>query len=288
VLLNQLWETLHNEVILNESIISFAELQAEVTNLRKTYSGMASNGGGPNFSDVKVREAYALAYHPGLAHAYLQILLNHGLGDFLIQGLGAQPSVGVLGAGAGAETLAFFSFFANRGFRPDGVTLSLLDQADWAVQRQQCCIGKVQEITGMLPKKIHSFIQDVVSPDALSLLSRFVPSNDLIFCPAIYTELEAKKNGYDFINEVCGLMKSQSKILVIDQAEVNGFAAACDKIAGIPQMQLIHRDKMSLRVPSPPAGSLASSVLDGVPFQIENRRIARTNYHLSWVLLQKS
>ena len=285
--LNQLWETLHNEVILNESIISFAELQTEVANLRKTYSGMARNGGGPNFSNAKVREAYALAYHPGHAHAYLQILLNQGLGDFLIQGLGAQSSVGVLGAGAGAETLAFFSFCANRGFRPDGVTLSLLDQADWVVQRQQCCIGKVQEITGMLPKKIDSFIQDVVRPDALSLLSRFVPSNDLIFCPAIYTELEAKKKGHDFINDVCRLMKSQSKILVIDQAEVNGFAAACEEFAGIPQMRLIHRGDMTLRVPSPPAGSLASSVLDGVPYQNENWRIARTKYHFSWVLLQK-
>ena len=191
--LKQLWEVLHNEMILNESIISFAEIQTEVTNLRKTYSGMARNGGGPNFSDAKVREAYALAYHPGHAHAYLQIMLNQGLGDSLIQGLGAQSSVGVLGAGAGAETLAFLCFFANRGFRPDGVTLSLLDQADWAVQRQECCIGRVQEITGMLPKQIDSYIQDVVSPDALSLLSQFVPSNDLIFCPAIYTELEAKK-----------------------------------------------------------------------------------------------
>jgi len=142
----------------NWSIISFAEPQTEVANLRKTYSGMARNGGGPNFSDAKVREAYALAHHPGHAHAYLQILLKRGLGDFLIQGLGAQSSVGVLGAGAGAESLAFFSFFANRGFRPDGVTLSLLDQADWVVQRQQCYIGMVQEITGMLPKKLtHTF-----------------------------------------------------------------------------------------------------------------------------------
>ena len=286
--LNQLWETLHNEMILNESIISFAELQTEVTNLRKTYSGMARNGGGPNFSDAKVREAYALAYHPGHAHAYLQIMLNHGLGDSLIQGLGAQPSVGVLGAGAGAETLAFFCFFAHRGFQLDGVTLSLLDQADWAVQRQQCCIGKVQEITGMLPKKIDSFIQDVISPDALSFLSQFVPSNDLIFCPAIYTELEAKKKGHGFINDVCRLMKSQSMILVIDQAEVNGFAAACDEIAGVPQMRLIHQGNITLRVPVPPVGSFASTVLDGVPRQILNGRIARTKYHFSWVLLQKN
>ena len=285
--LNQLWETLHNEVILNESIISFAELQTEVTNLRKTYSGMARNGGGPNFSDAKVREAYALAYHPGHAHAYLQIMMNQGLGDSLIQGLGSRPSVGVLGAGAGAETLAFFSFFANRGFRPDGVTLSLLDQADWAVQRQECCIGKVQEITGMLPKKIDSFIHDVVSPDALSLLSRFVPSNDLIFCPAIYTELEAEKKGLHFINDVCRLMKGQSKILIIDQTEVNDFATACDEIAGIPQMRLIHRGKMSLKVPSPPAGSFASSVLDGDGHN-PNGRIARNTYKLSWLLLQKN
>jgi hypothetical protein len=82
-------------------------------------------------------------------------------------------------------------------------------------------------------------------------------------------------------------MKSQSKILVIDQAEVNGFAAACEEIAGTPQMRLIHRGNMTLRVPSPPAGSLASSVLDGVPYQIQNWRIARTKYHFSWVLLQK-
>ena len=286
--LNRLWDVLHNEMILNESIISFAELQTEVANLRKTYSGMARNGGGPNFSDAKVREAYALAYHPGHAHAYLQIMLNHGLGDSLIQGLGAQPSVGVLGAGAGAETLAFFCFFAHRGFQLDGVTLSLVDQADWAVQRQECCIGKVQEITGMLPKKIDSFIQDVTSPDAFSFLSQFVPSNDLIFCPAIYTELEVKKKGHGFISDVCRLMKSQSKILVIDQAEVNGFAAACDEIAGVPQMRLIHQGNMTLRVPVPPAGSFASSVLDGVPYQIRNGRIARTKYHFSWVLLQKS
>ena len=286
--LNQLWEVLHNEMILNEIIINFAEIQTEVTNLRKTYSGMAGNGGGPNFNDAKVREAYALAYHPGHAHAYLQIMLDQGLGDSLIQGLGAQPSVGVLGAGAGAETLAFFCFFASRGFQLDGVTLSLVDQADWAVQRHECCIGKVEEITGMLPKKIDSFIQDVISPDAFSFLSQFIPSNDLIFCPAIYTELEAKKKGHGFIKDVCRLMKSQSKILVIDQAEVNGFAAACDEIAGIPQMRLIHQGNMTLQVPSPPAGSFASSVLDGVPYQIRNGRIARTKYHFSWVLLQKS
>jgi hypothetical protein len=285
--LDQLWETLHKDVILNESIISFSDLQAEVTNLRRTYSGMARNGGGPNFGDAKVREAYALAYHPGHAHAYLQIFLNQGLGDFLIQELGAQPLVGVLGAGAGAETLAFLVFFANRGFRPDEVSVSHLDQADWAIQRQQCCLGKVQEITGMLPKKIDSFIQDVVSQDALSFLSRFIPNNDLIFCPAIYTELEAKKKGHEFVNEICRLMKSQSKILVIDQAEVNGFAAACDEIACIPQMRLIHRGSTILRVPSPPDGSLASSVLDGVPYQIQNGRIARKKYHFSWVLLQK-
>ena len=82
-------------------------------------------------------------------------------------------------------------------------------------------------------------------------------------------------------------MKSQSKILVIDQAEVNGFAAACDEIAGIPQMRLIHQGNMTLQVPAPPAGSLASSVLDGIPYQIQNGRIARKKYHLSWVLLQK-
>ena len=286
--LNQLWEVLHNGMILNESVINFAEIQTEVTNLRKTYSGMAGNGGGPNFNDAKVREAYALAYHPGHAHAYLQIMLDQGLGDSLIQGLGAQASIGVLGAGAGAETLAFFSFFANRGFQIDGVTLSLVDQADWAVQRQECCIGKIQEITGMLPKKIDSFIQDVVSPDAFSFLSQFVPSNDLIFCPAIYTELEAKKKGLGFINDVCRLMKSQSKILVIDQAEVNGFATACDEIVSIPQMRLVHQGNMTLQVPSPPAGSFASSVLDGVPYELRNGRIARTKYHFSWVLLQKS
>ena len=288
MVLNQLWETLHNKTLLNDSVIGFAELQTEVTNLRNTYFSMAGNGGGPNFSEAKVREAYALAYHPGHAYAYLKIMLNQGLGDSLIQELGASPSVGVLGAGAGAETLAFFCFLASRGRRPDGVTLGLVDQADWSVQRQASCIGKVQEITGMLPKKIDSFIQDVASPDAFSFLSQFVPSNDLIFCPAIYTELEAKKKGHGFIDQVCRLMKSQSKILVIDQAKVNGFAAACDEIAGIPQMRLIHQGNMTVKVPLPPAGSFASSVLDGIPYQVENGRIARSTYHFSWVLLQKS
>ena len=286
--LNQLWDVLHNEMVLNEGIISFAEIQTEVANLRKTYSAMAGNGGGPDFSNAKIREAYALAYHPGHAHAYLQIMLDQGLGDLLIQGLGTQPTVGVLGAGAGAETLAFFTFFALRGFQPDGATLSLVDQADWFVQRQASCIDKVQLITGMLPKKIDTFIQDVVSQDAFRFLSQFVPNNDLIFCPAIYTELETQHNGLGFINEVCRLMKSQSKILVIDQAEVNGFAAACNEIARIPQMRLIHEGNLTLQVPPPPAGSLASSVLDGVPYQIQNGRIARRKYHFSWVLLQKS
>jgi hypothetical protein len=286
--LNQLWDVLHNGVVLNEGIVSFAEIQTEITNLRRTYAAMAGNGGGPDFGNAKIREAYALAYHPGHAHAYLQIMLEQGLGDFLIQGLGKQPSVGVLGAGAGAETLAFCTFFALRGFQPDGATLSLVDQADWSVQRQANCFDKIQRMTGTLPTKIDSFIQDVASPDALSFLSQLVPNNDLIFCPAIYTELEVQHNGLGFINEVCRLMKSQSKILVIDQAEVNGFAAACNEMARIPQMQLLHRGDMTLRVPAPPDGSLASSVLDGVPYQIQNGRIARKRYHFSWVLLQKS
>ena len=97
-----------------------------------------------------------------------------------------------------------------------------------------------------------------------------------------------EKKGHSFVDEVCRLMKSQSKILVIDQAKVNGFAAACDKIAGIPQMRLIHQDNMTVKVPLPPAGSLASSVLDGDPYQNANGRIARSTYHFSWVLLQKS
>lgn len=138
--LNQLWESLHTGVILNESVISFAELQTQVTNLRKTYSDMARNGGGPNFSDAKVREAYALAYHPGHAHAYLQIMLNQGLGDSLIQGLGAQSSVGVLGAGAGAETLAFSLFCKSwistrwshpQPFRPSGLGCSASTVLYW-------------------------------------------------------------------------------------------------------------------------------------------------------------
>ena len=286
--LNQLWDVLHNGVVLNEGIVSFAEVQNEITNLRWTYAAMARGGGGPDFGNAKIREAYALAYHPGHAHAYLQIMLEQGLGDFLIQGLGKQPSVGVLGAGAGAETLAFCTFFALRGFRPDGATLSLVDQADWSVQRQANCFDKIQRITGTLPTKIDTFIQDLASPDAFSFLSQLVPNNDLIFCPAIYTELEVQHNGLGFINEICRLMKRQSMILVIDLAEVNGFAAACDEMARIPQMQLLHRGDMTLRVPPPPDGSLARSALDGIAYQILNGRIARSSLHLSWVLLQKN
>lgn len=119
-------------------------------------------------------------------------MLNQGLGDSLIQGLGAQSSVGVLGAGAGAETLAFSLFCKSwistrwshpQPFRPSGLGCSASTVLYWQGPRDY----------GNASKKIDSFIQDVVSLDALNLLSRFVPSNDLIFCPAIYTELEAKK-----------------------------------------------------------------------------------------------
>lgn len=286
--LNRLWDVLHSEVVLNETVFDdLAEIQNEVTSLRETYVGMGRRGMSPNFGDAKVREAYALAYHPGHARTYLEIFLNRGLGDHLIEGLSAQSSVGVLGAGAGAETLAFLHFSAVRGFRADGISLGFVDQADWSVQRQVCCIGNVQEITGMVPQKVESFIQDLVGPDALEFLVQFIPNNDLIFCPAIFTELEAHHKGLGFISDVCRLMKSQSKILVIDQSRVNGFAEKCHQLENVVQMRLIHRGDASVRVPAPTAGSLASDVLDGIPYQLQNGRIARRRYDFSWVLLQK-
>ena len=287
--LDRIWAALHNDVVRNENIFNdLAAIQNEVTNLRQTYSRMNRQGNGPKFSDAKVREAYALVYHPGHVRTYLDIFLNQGLGSLLIEGLSTQSSVGVLGAGAGAESLAFLNFLAIRGFRTDGMSLGFVDQADWSIQRQACCLGKVLEIGGLLPNKVDSYIQDLVEPEALSFLSKFIPNNDLIFCPAIYTELDAQHNGRNFISEVCRLMKIQSKILVIDQSNVNGFAQKCHRLVDIFQMRPIHLGDASVVVPAPPVGSLASAVLDGIPYQLQNGRIPRRKYDFSWALLEKA
>jgi|GEM_PF-2257997 len=286
--LDRMWGAVHNNVVLNESI--FADLiaiQNEVTNLRQTYSRMNRRGKGPNFSDAKVREAYALAYHPGHARTYLDIYLNQGLGDCLIEGLSAESSVGVLGAGAGAESLAFLHFAAIRGFRTDEISLGFVDQADWSAQRKVCCIDKVQEVEGRLPYKVASFVQDLIHPEALNFLSQFIPKMDLIFCPAIYTELDSQENGLGFISTVCRLMKADSRILVIDQSNVNDFAEKCRRLVDVSRTRPIHQGNAIVRVPDPPTGSLASVVLDGIPYQLKNGRIPRRRYDFSWALLQK-
>ncbi len=286
--LDRLWGALHGDMVLNENIFeNLSAMQSEVANLRQTYSRINRQSKGPNFGDEKVREAYVLAYHPGHARTYLDIYLNQGLGDHLIEGINAQSSVCVLGAGAGAESLAFLNFAALRGFRTDGISIGFVDQADWSVQREAYCIGKVEEIEGILPNKVDSIIQDLVHPEAMSFLSKFIPKNDLIFCPAIYTELDAQNNGLELISEVCRLMKVHSRILVIDQSNVNGFAEKCRQLADISQMLPIHQGDATVRVPAPPAGSLASAVLDGIPYRLKNGRIPRSKYDFSWALLQK-
>jgi hypothetical protein len=286
--LDRLWGALHSDMVLNENIFeNLSAMQSEVANLRQTYSRINRQSKGPNFGDEKVREAYVLAYHPGHARTYLDIFLNQGLGDHLIEGINAQSSIGVLGAGAGAESLAFLNFAAIRGFRTDGLSIGFVDKAEWSFQREACCFGNVRELVGTLPNKVDSFIQDLIQPEALSLLSEFIPKNDLIFCPAIYTELDAQNNGLGLISEVCRLMKVQSRILVIDQSNVNGFAEKCRRLANISQMHPIHQGDATVVVPAPPAGSLASAVLDGIPYQLQNGRIPRRKYDFSWALLQK-
>lgn len=257
----------------------------EVKQLRICYKKMNSGGPTPNFDIAIVRDAYTVAYHPGHSYMYLEVLLNHGLGDSVIQVLSPNSTIGVLGAGAAAESLALCYFFEKKSISACKMKLSLVDQADWSLQRITSLRNQLLLLDGLSssPNEIEYFVEDLLSQERSSFLSDFIAGKDIIICPAIFTELEATGKGHHLINVVHKYMKKNSAILLIDQSNICNFREKCLKLSLLQQFRCLHAGQLNRRIPSPPVGSFASTVLNG-----SDGRIPRCKYDFSWTLLQKT
>ena len=280
----EFWVRLHKAIdILADHYGLSDQLGSYVKNLRLCYLGKVT-GGYPDFSEAGIKDAYLLAYHPGHAYSYLNIFLNHEIGDKIIQNLDLSSSVGVLGAGAGAETLAFFYLLADRNVVGNNLSISLVDMEDWSSQREVSLIQALKLLDKtFFPKKIKSFSYDLVSSEGTLFLKKFIPAHDLIICPAIFTELPADSRNRTFINIIFENMSRGAKILIVDQSKVKRFDDACIQWARDNRMECLHMgNSYPLRVPDPPAQSFADHILNG-----SNGLMPRKNYVFSSILLRK-
>lgn len=287
ILLNDLWHEVHGcmRPFLEEEFHS-DEVGSAVAALRRAYRAMNENGKPPNFDDRAHRAAYAIAYHPAHAYAYLHLLVRRKVGDFLFDGVTGGLSVLVLGAGCGAETLAMVHYLAQ--LKPGILSESsfhLIDRADWGEMRESALREPVNGLALGFSSNISEATIDLATFSGLQILSEVVPRYDLILCPALFTELISQEADFDLARVLVRSMEVGKRLVVIDQRFVNQFNRKKHDWFQSRDMKILNSGEMAykaLEIPRPPAWAMAQIFGDSL-----DNRIPARHYSLSWLVMQR-
>lgn len=287
VLLHGLWEDLHS--CLEPYLVSRFDDRAlgeAVAVLRQSYRAMNENGNSPNFNDPLLRAGYSLAYHPAHAYAYFHILLRRRIGHLLFDGVAPGLSTLVLGAGCGAETLAAVHWFKR--FNPhllDSLRIKLVDRADWADTRIPALATPIEKINSGLSSRISHVQIDLATDSGREAVAKIVSDHDLIFCPALFTELISQNADRALAEILKERMKKGARLVVVDQGFVNRFNQVKNGWFDSGEMTFLNSDQMvfkGLEIPRPPDWAIERFFsLSG------NNRIPVRYYSLSWIVAQK-
>ena len=282
---DEIWDHIHKGLEnLANNCPDQSQLGTEVANLRVSYRSMKTGSKSPDFKKNDTRDAYAIAYHPGHASSYLHIFLNKGVGDKLGITNSSSFKVGVLGAGCAAETLALIHFMKDRSLTSAHLGIGLVDRADWSQQRKYTFSAPMSLLELTVQPQIDIYTYDLLTQSGNSFMKTFLRECDLVFCPAIFTELEAKGrgNGSKLIQDAVDSLKAGAKLLLVDETDINNFDEYRQRLVANGNVTSITSDQADIAVPQPPKW-LIETVLN-----YSNNRIPRASYRLSWALLQKN
>jgi hypothetical protein len=275
---NETHEVLREFVQLPETTRS---LRANIPQLRKMYEDMASGHKSPKFSSSTMRDAYLVAYHPGHASMAHFILDTHQYaGRHLDVHLYEDYVLTVLGAGGGAETLAFLKWI-NKS--PDvslrQLQINLLDIQDWSLQRQIGLYPLMYRYANQGRCEINEIIADVCDPEGRTTMRNLVAKSDLIICPALLTELSSNDDRNRLLIDISESMKPDARLLVFDQSYVNNFDSFSTNARYLKEVSVLSGGRFLLDLQDKVPTWLSAIVLDGT-----DGLIPRKKYAWSWLV----
>ena len=210
-------------IALEDACIQFGsaeEISERIAYLRRSYR-MERLEGPPRFDDEATRLAYAVAYHPGHAFAYLHLLLQKTLGTSAFGGIHSSPRIMVLGAGPGAETLAILRWMeAVRPELLDGAQFVMVDRAEWQSTRRSVLAPTVTRSWKDHGIRFHQETTDLTCETGLHYLATEAPQADVIFCPSVFSELIADGREGPVFESLLDHMSADTRLVLIDHKDV--------------------------------------------------------------------
>lgn len=248
--------------------------------LRIAYAS-EKTAGPPRFADEETRLAYAAAYHPAHAFAYLHLLLRRNLGDAVFANVDAAPTVMVLGAGPGAETLAMLRWM--QAVAPgllEGARFVLVDRADWQPTRKSVLAPTVPGSWKSSGIVFDQFTTDLATVAGEDYLREEVGRADVIFCPSILSEMISERTEDHLMGAVHASMAPRARLLLVDHKDPE-FEHVSRRWSR--QFEVLEEGSSTGVIVPQPTRWVAANLLDG-----RNNRIPTRSYPMMWTLLGRS
>ncbi len=278
--LKDLWNDLNTVVQEACAGLNLDAIRDGIVELRSDYKERDLRGA-PNFDSPETRLAYAVAYHPAHAFAYLHLLSRRQFGHTLFASMQRPLSILVLGAGIGAETLAMLRWLRAENcdwFR--GSQLTLVDRAPWEDTRTSVLEPMIRDSLQFFDLGIRAEHTDFSTPEGHEVLKKLVPEADLILAPSLVTELITAHSEERLHICLRNFMKPGSRLLLIDheQPEFRHIALQWSR-----DFKDVPNATSQCRVAIPrPSGWISKNLLIGT-----SGLIPITKYGLSWYLLER-
>ena len=253
--------------------VRLPDAQRAFKNLRKIYRCT----GEPAYDTESERLAYALGYHPG--HISMADKAFDRIGPIL-RFLRDRSVVNVafLGAGAGAELVAFANFVTREHPQIVEIRATLVDrQPGWEYTRSIVGISLAQSILKSRELLITTVNADLAAPTDWSRLRAVLNSADLIISHAVFSEM-ASAGHSDAIDHLCNSIPEGVPLLLVDLERSEGGKEAMERCE---QTTLtLHLDlKETVPIGHPPPSLL------GPFFQNQDNLRARQHMHACLQLL---
>jgi hypothetical protein len=280
----ELWKATHNALQHFATDQKNAEsLRVNIGRLRNLYEEMASGLSSPKFAEDGLRDAYMVAYHPGHAFMTHYVLdTDQYVGRHLDLDERRTLTVTVLGAGCGAETLALMAWVKGKyGSSLNGLTVNLLDIQDWASQRNIGLVPLIREDISSGRLKLNEFQADVCSPIDRNLIIELVQMSDLVFCPALLTELASDQDRSSLLTTICSSLRVGAKLVIVDQSLVNNFDSFVGNAHHIQQVAVLDGGRFTLAIQDQIPVWLSRGIMDG-----SDGLIPRSKYTWSWLICE--
>lgn len=253
------------------------EIGSRIEYLRRAYA-VEKREGPPRFTDEETRLAYAVAYHPAHAFAYLHVLLRRGIGRTVFGGMRTSPRVLVLGAGPGAETLAMLRWMETSS--PElmkGARFVLVDRAEWEPTRRTVLAPTVRRSWKANRIVFDQVTSDVATDEGESFLVAEAGRADVIFCPSILSEMISERTQNQLLETLNACMDPGARLVLIDHKDLE-FEHVTRQWSN--RFDVIDEGSSTGVILPPPSRWVAMKLLDG-----RDNRIPTRSYPLAWTVL---